>query len=247
MGHKKNILKNVKIKIMKKQYLVIGALALSIVACKKNKAENTEAIEEASCSIVGTKVACKVKEEFKLASKHVLNLKTSKPKEMSYKQVKAYNDSILKLIAPLKGAMEKVYAIDKNHANLYVGGIAKIEKEMALWTKKIAVMDNLVLKGVISNPKSRGEKFMIYIIENNSDEAFEMITMTTTFLDKDGNVVYTDDGDAIGNDGFLPAMANGNFPAGYKGKDKKAYILGPDESLHSKIYSVKQEVTNISF
>ncbi|WP_103071024.1 hypothetical protein [Aquimarina sediminis] len=235
---------------MKKKYLVIvlGALA-TFGACKQKKtarAEETDR-EVENCYLSGKEVDCDFKKEFDEVKGLANSLKFYSPSENTFKEVVIYNDSIFELLKPLENTVKKTYELDESIANMYFGGIEKTRSKMEVLKRKIDVIDHLVLKATINNPNSKGEKFVDYTIENNSKEAFSMITMTTIYYDKNGGIVYTDNGDAIGNYDFKPAMKDDSFPAGYKGTAKRMPVLGPDEDLHPNIFSLKQEVTNITF
>lgn len=235
---------------MMKKYTIVAIVTLiTLGACKQKKEAEAEGTdnETEGCYMGAKQVDCEFKKEFDKAEALVNEFKVHNSSENTFKEVVTFNDSIFQLLKPLESVIKKASEMDDSMAKLYLEQIERTKSEMQILKRKINVIDHLVLKSSINNPNSNGEKFVDYTIENNSDEVFNMITMTTIYYDKNGDILYTDDGDAIGNYNFKPAMKDDNFPALYKGTSKRMPILGPSEDLHSKIFSLKQEVTNITF
>lgn len=233
-----------------KQILMILGFTLFLNSCQKKKSSSLEETtkEDSICHIGGKRFDCETKKTFDLVYSYVDQLEFYDASKNRLQEVVETNDSILALIKPFNKIIERVKDSLPDYAYLFLGNIEKTTKRQIEYKKIINAVSNVKIVGKLKNhPSNPGEKLIEYYIENNSNSAFSTLVLTTKFFDKDNELFFTDDNDAIGTTGFMPEMNDDLFPVGYKGSYTNAPVLGLDENLHSKIARIEQEITNVIF
>lgn len=239
---------------MKKQILMgwgIG-IALTMFSCgeKENtKEENTTQKEEKlDCWIGSNQANCDLAKSYDRAKTLAIEFKTANVGgDFDFEKALHYNDSILNLIEPLKSDLVKIKEmIGESDYQLYFSSIEKQKEINDIYREKIEVISKIVLKPSLLKFNSKHEdRDIAYTIENNSSHKIEMITLHTTFLDKNGEVLYFDEGDAIGAHGFVPNTGGDFFPPNYKGKGSNTILSIYDAETLKKIASVKHKIVDV--